>query len=139
MVSDGESLLMNAALEMHRVQWCALRRAARELDVAKGGYWRAYRDGRIAFFCGPESPAPGVPAPVRPGPWLQPRALVGMAVPVDQPGRWVLVRLEPWDEPCADATRVWMARQFERLRDHAEGGLLLRSSVRQKEKGKRKE
>ena len=59
MVSDGESLLMNAALEMHRVQWCALRRAARELDVAKGGYWRAYRDGRIAFFCGPESPAPG--------------------------------------------------------------------------------
>ena len=128
-MSDGELLLMNAAVEMHRVQWGALRRAARDLDVAKGGYWRAYRDGRIAFFCGPECPAPGVPAPVRPGPWPEPRSLVGMAVASPRSGRWVLVRLEPWDEPCADAAHVWMARQFERLRDHAEGGLLRRTSA----------
>jgi len=133
MVGDGEPLLMKAALEMHRVQWCALRRAARELDVAKGGYWRAYRDGRIAFFAGPECAAPGVPGPTRPGPWPQPRVLVGMAVASAQPGRWVAVCLEPWDEPAAEATRVWMARQFERLRDHAEGGLLRRATqVKQK-------
>ncbi len=117
---------MNAPLEMDRADWCALRRAARELDVAKGGYWRAYRDGRIAFFCGPDRPAPGVAVSTRQGPWLEPRSLVGMAVATPRTGGWVQVCLDPWDEPQAEAARVWLARQFERLRDHAEGGLLLR-------------
>jgi hypothetical protein len=115
---------MNAPLEMNRAEWFALKRAARDLDVVKGGYWRVYRGGRIAFFCGSERPAPGVPAPKRKGPWPEPRALVGMAVASPLPGGWVLVRLEPWDEPSQDATRIWLARQFERLRDHAAGGLL---------------
>ena len=56
---------MNAPLEMSRAEWFALKRAARDLDVTKGGYWRLYRGGRIAFFCGPERPAPGVPPPKR--------------------------------------------------------------------------
>jgi hypothetical protein len=124
---------MNAPLEMDRQEWRALRRAARDLDVAKGGYWRAYRDGRIAFFCGPERPAPGVPTPTRKGPWAEPRYLVGMAVPIPLPGGWVQVQIEPWDEASPGPLRVWLARQFERLRDHSEGGLLHRvSKIKQK-------
>lgn len=124
---------MNAPLEMDRAEWCALRRAARDLDVAKGGYWRAYKDGRIAFFCGAEHPAPGIPTPTRKGPWPEPRFLVGVATPVPIAGGWVQVRLEPWDEPNASTVRVWLARQFERLRDHADGGLLRRvGKIRQK-------
>lgn len=115
---------MNTPLEMDRTEWCALRRAARDLDVAKGGYWRAYRNGRIAFFCSPEHAPPGVPTPARQGPWPEPRYLVGMAVPAPLPGGWVLLNLELWDEPAEDAARVWLARQFERLRDYAAGGLL---------------
>ena len=43
------------------------------------------------------------------------------------------MRLEPWDEPNASTVRVWLARQFERLRDHADGGLLRRvGKIRQK-------
>jgi hypothetical protein len=117
---------MNAPLVLDREEWCALRRAARDLDVAKGGYWRAYRDGRIAFFCGPDRPAPGAPAVLRRGPWQEPRHLVGMAVGTPLSGGWVRVRIEPWDEQFASDLPVWLARQFERLRDHAEGGLLHR-------------
>jgi hypothetical protein len=113
-------------LVVDREEWRALRRAARDLDVAKAGFWRAYRDGRVGFFCGPDQPAPGVTAPTRIGPWPEPRHLVGMAVPTLLPGGWVQVRLEPWDEPGAAAMQVWLARQFERLRDHAQGGLLRR-------------
>jgi hypothetical protein len=124
---------MNAPLEMDRREWCALRRAARDLDVAKGGYWRAYRDGRIAFFCGPKNAPPGVPAPLRRGPWPEPRYLVGMAVPQRTPDGWVRLRLEPWQDAHTGTTQVWLARQFERLRDHAEGGLLQRvAETRQK-------
>src|SRR5215212_10300150 len=124
---------MNAPLVLDRREWCGLRRAARDLDVAKGGYWRAYRDGRIAFFCGPEHPAPGVPTPLRKGPWPEPRYLVGMAVAVPLAGGWVQVRLDPWDQPSVSESRVWLARQFERLRDHSEGGLLRRvGKIRQK-------
>jgi hypothetical protein len=117
---------MNAPLVVDREEWCALRRAARDLDVAKGGFWRAYRDGRIAFFCGPDHPAPGAPDFLRRGPWKEPRHLVGMAVATPLSGGWVRLRIEPWDEPCSPELPVWLARQFERLRDHAEGGLLHR-------------
>jgi hypothetical protein len=117
---------MNVPLEMGRAEWHALRRAARDLDVARGGYWRAYRDGRIAFFCGLDNFPAGLRPSLRKGPWPAPRYLVGMAVASPLSGGWVLVRLDPWDEPATESTRVWLARQFERLRDHAEGGFLRR-------------
>ena len=123
---------MNPPLEMDREEWRKLLRAARDLDVAKGGYWRAYPDGRIAFFCGHENSPPGVRVPNRKGPWPEPRSPMGMAVAAPLPGGWVLVRLEPWDDPAPDTTRVWLARQFERLRDHAQGGLLHRVAAKGK-------
>jgi hypothetical protein len=55
---------------------------------------------------------------------------MGMAVAAPLPGGWVLVRLEPWDDGAPETVQVWLARQFERLRDHSQGGLLRRVAAR---------
>jgi len=130
-------------------EWEELLAAAVELDLVRGGYYRA-REGVILCYCGPDDPPEGWTHGFAGGSPDLPRALVGQAEvePGAAPNRtavrlevanWAAARAVPRAEGSGfpqyvlaqeqalrgtEAERRWLRRAFDRLRHHARGSLL---------------
>jgi hypothetical protein len=135
-------------------EWDALRAAAAELDLVRGGYYRA-RPGAILCYAGPENAPEGWASGFPDGSPELPRAHVGAAELVDAGdldrvllrltvANWAAARSVQGVGEAAETAigyrafvlaqeaalrgrpeeRAWLRRQFERLRRHAAGGLV---------------
>jgi hypothetical protein len=141
-------------LELPREEWHEMLRAAAELDLVHGGYFRIRTTG-VLFYCDPDDAPPGWSGPYNDGSPGMPRALVGEAEVHGQSGtNAVVVRLlvSNWSamRVVKDAyergdfrgryteflvaqesafrgrpeDREWLRIQFQKLRVHAAGSLI---------------
>lgn len=135
-------------------EWAEMRRAAAELDLVRGGYFRARPQG-VLFYCDPANAPEGWTGGFAEGTPEAPRALVGEAEAVglegddhivlrllvsnwqamrsvkeaydrgEYRGRWAQFHL---DQESAfrgnPEEREWLRTRFERLRQYAAGLLL---------------
>jgi hypothetical protein len=134
-------------------EWQSMLEAAAELDLVRGGYFRA-RPSSILFFCDADNAPMGWEGAYGEGTPEAPRALVGEAEVHASAGKDVEVRLVVsnwgamksvkqaydrgayrgrWTEFLVDQEsafrgrnedREWLRRRFERLRAHGRGGLV---------------
>lgn len=147
---QGEVDLVTLPLD----EWSEMRSAAAELDLVRGGYFRA-RPGGIQFFCDPENAPEGWTGKFAEGTPEAPRALVGEAEAVGLQGEdEIVVRLlvsnwnamrtvkdaydrgeyrGRWTQFQVDQEsafrgnpqeRAWLRARFQRLRQHSTGHVL---------------
>jgi len=134
--------------------WAAMRAAAAELDLVRGGFFRA-REAGILFYCPRETAREGWSGAFGEGSPELPRALVGeaeVAARDEENGITVRLRVSNWGAVRAvkqaydrgefrgrfqeyvlaqeaalrgrPEDRAWLRRQILRLRDHATGRLV---------------
>lgn len=128
-------------LELDDAVWSSLLDAAAELDLVHGGLYRS-RPGEILFYASPGCAPAGWSGDFRSGTDGQPCELLGRAEVWERiSDRKLLIRLQgsDWqaarragDDPLRQEAALrgdaelkrWLRKQWDRLREHAEGRLI---------------